>query len=297
MVRAMSYPQNQGLYDSRNEHDACGVGFIANIKGHKSHQTVTRGLEILLNLDHRGAVGADPLVGDGAGILIQLPDALLRDWASAEGVSLPSSGDYAVAMCFLPRHEAARDFAVERLERLVANEGQILLGWRDVPIDTNRLGRTVLEEMPVIRQAIIARGKDTEGQDAFERKLLVIRKQAQNPLDLMAAKRDMPGLREFYMPSFSSRTIVYKGLLLAGQVGRFYEDLCNPLTQSAIALVHQRFSTNTFPSWKLAHPYRLIAHNGEINTVRGNVNWMNARRRTMESELIGADLDQSLIHS
>ena len=291
-MRGMTYPQNQGLYDSRNEHDACGVGFIANIRGEKSNSVVQRGLQILLNLDHRGAVGADPLVGDGAGILIQIPDALLRDWAANSGVTLPQPGDYGVAMCFLPRDPAARDFGVAHFEKLIAKEGQKLLGWRDVPINTNGLGKTVLEEMPVIRQAIVGRGESVADQDAFERKMLAIRKQTLNPLAEMAEKEGLPGLSELYMPSFSTRTIVYKGLLLAGQVGNFYEDLRNPLTTSAIALVHQRFSTNTFPSWKLAHPYRLIAHNGEINTVRGNVNWMNARRRTMESDLLGADLDK-----
>jgi len=291
-MRGMTYPQNQGLYDSRNEHDACGVGFIANIRGEKSNSVVQRGLQILLNLDHRGAVGADPLVGDGAGILIQIPDALLRDWAANSGVTLPQPGDYGVAMCFLPRDPAARDFGVAHFEKLIAKEGQKLLGWRDVPINTNGLGKTVLEEMPVIRQAIVGRGESVADQDAFERKMLAIRKQTLNPLAEMAEKEGLPGLSELYMPSFSTRTIVYKGLLLAGQVGSFYEDLRNPLTTSAIALVHQRFSTNTFPSWKLAHPYRLIAHNGEINTVRGNVNWMNARRRTMESDLLGADLDK-----
>ncbi len=288
----MSYPQVQGLYDPRNEHDACGVGFVVNIKGVKSHSIIGRGLEILLNIDHRGAVGADPLVGDGAGILIQIPDALLRDWATSQGIALPQPGDYGVAMCFLPRDEAARSFAVEKFEKFIAKEGQHLLGWRDVPVDTTGMGKTVLEEMPVIRQAIIARGDNVADQDAFERKLLSIRKQTQNPLEELAIRKGLPGLNDFYMPSFSTRTVVYKGLLLAGQVGSFYDDLRNPLATSALALVHQRFSTNTFPSWKLAHPYRYIAHNGEINTVRGNVNWMNARRRTMESELLGSDLDK-----
>jgi glutamate synthase (NADPH) large chain len=288
----MNYPRQQGLYDPRNEHDACGVGFIANIKGRKSHETITRGLEILLNIDHRGAVGADPMMGDGAGILIQIPDDLLRAWAADKGVELPQPGDYAVAMCFLPSDEEARDFAVGRFERLLTKEGQHLIGWRDVPIDRGVLGAAVLAELPMIRQAVIGRGASTPDQDAFERKLLAIRKQTQNPLDSMADKHALPGLSDFYIPSFSSRTVVYKGLLLAGQVGSFYKDLQNPLTQSAIALVHQRFSTNTFPSWKLAHPYRLIAHNGEINTVRGNVNWMNARRRTLESDLLGPDLDK-----
>jgi glutamate synthase (NADPH) large chain len=288
----MGFPLKQGLYDPRNEHDACGVGFIANIKGEKTHATIERGLEILLNLDHRGAVGADPLLGDGAGILIQIPDILLRDWAAAAGHILPAPGAYAVAMCFLPRDDAARTFATEHFERFIAKEGQVLIGWRDVPVDTDGLGQAVRDQMPVIRQAVIGKGDSAQDQDAFERKLLVLRKQTQNPLAALAEKHGLPGLAEFYMPSFSSRTIVYKGLLLARQVGSFYADLRNPLATSALALVHQRFSTNTFPSWKLAHPYRFIAHNGEINTVRGNVNWMNARRRTMESELLGADLDK-----
>jgi glutamate synthase (NADPH/NADH) large chain len=288
----MGYPSTQGLYDARNEHDACGVGFVANIKGRKSHEIIERGLQLLINLDHRGAVGADPLVGDGAGCLIQIPDALLRNWAETAGVELPPPGQYAVAMCFLPQDGAARDLMVERFEHFIRVEGQALLGWRDVPVSTQGLGKTVLAQMPIIRQAILASGPQVKDQDAFERKLLAIRKQTQNPLGELAAKHELPGISDFYMPSFSTRTLVYKGLLLAPDVGRFYDDLRNPLTQSALALVHQRFSTNTFPSWKLAHPYRFIAHNGEINTVRGNVNWMNARRRTLESELLGPDLDK-----
>ncbi|NQV94651.1 MAG: glutamate synthase subunit alpha, partial [Sphingomonadales bacterium] len=288
----MSFPPRQGLYDSNNEHDACGVGFVANIKGKKSHLTVKRGLEILVNIDHRGAVGADPLLGDGAGILLQIPDALLRDWADSEKLILPPVGDYAVAMCFLPSDPAEAEYAKAHFERFIAKEGQVLVGWRDVPIDITGIGKAVLAQMPLIRQAMIGKGETLADQDAFERKILAIRKQVHNPLDGIAEKNAMPGLTEFYMPSFSTRTIVYKGLLLADQVGSFYKDLNNPLTTSAVAMVHQRFSTNTFPSWKLAHPYRFIAHNGEINTVRGNVNWMNARRRTMESDLLGADLDK-----
>jgi glutamate synthase (NADPH) large chain len=288
----MGAPGRQGLYDPRNEHDACGVGFVANIKGRKSHEVVSSGLEILINIDHRGAVGADPLVGDGAGILIQIPDALLRDWAGKEGVVLPPVGDYAVAMCFMPRDDAARDMAVHQFEHFLNVEGQTFIAWRDVPVNLDGLGAAVKAEMPVIRQAIVGRGPNTKDQDAFERKLLTVRKQLQNPLVELAAKKNLPGLADLYLPSFSSRTVVYKGLLLAGQVGSFYEDLTNPLTESALALVHQRFSTNTFPSWKLAHPYRFIAHNGEINTVRGNVNWMNARRRTLESDLLGPDLNK-----
>ncbi|KAA5610556.1 glutamate synthase large subunit [Rhodovastum atsumiense] len=282
----------QGLYDPRNEHDACGVGFIVNIKGQKSHDTITRGLQILVNLDHRGAVGADPLVGDGAGILVQMPDALLRDWAESQGLTLPVPGRYAVAMCFLPREDQAREFATRLIERYVAAEGQTLLGWRDVPVDTTGLGVRVLDSMPVIRQAIVVRSAGLKTQDAFERKILTIRKQVLNNVRALAEDRKLPGLRDLYIPSFSTRTMVYKGLLLATQVGSFYRDLQNPLTTSALALVHQRFSTNTFPSWRLAHPYRFLAHNGEINTVRGNVNWMYARRQEMASTLIGPDLDK-----
>ena len=288
----MGLPEKQGLYDPRNEHDSCGVGFVADIKGRKSHNIVRQGLQILVNLDHRGAVGADPQMGDGAGCMIQTPDALLRAWARAASVDLPPPGHYAVAMCFLPQDEAARAFAIKRLEHFVKVEGQKLVGWRDVPTDLTGLGKAVIEKMPVIRMAIVGRGPKVPDQDAFERKVLAIRKQTQNPLTDLEKKHKLPGLSQLYMPSFSSRTVVYKGLLLAGLVESFYQDLRDPLTESALCMVHQRFSTNTFPSWKLAHPYRFISHNGEINTVRGNVNWMYARRRTMESDLIGADLDK-----
>jgi len=288
----MALPPQQGLYDPQYEHDACGVGFIANIKGLKSHDIVTRGLEILLNLDHRGAVGADPLVGDGAGIMLQIPDALFRDWAANAGVTLPAVGHYAVAMCFLPRDDEARGIIKGQFETFLQKEGQVLLGWRDVPTDPSMLGATVLESMPMIKQAVIGWGPNIRDEAAFMRKLLAVRKQTQNPLEALAKKHKNPAITHYYMPSLSTRTVVYKGLLLATDVGRFYLDLQNPLTTSALAMMHQRFSTNTFPSWKLAHPFRFIAHNGEINTLRGNVNWMNARRRTMESDLLGADLDK-----
>jgi len=291
-LRSFENGQKIGLYDPRNEHDACGVGLVAHIKGAKSHSIVTQALEILHNLDHRGATGADPLLGDGAGILLQIPDPLIRKWAQSKGHALPAPGDYAVAMCFMPQDEAARDFVTGRLEKFIAKEGQTLIGWRDVPVSLAGLGKTVVESMPVMRQCIVARGDGCADQQAFERKLIVIRKQTLNPLKDLAEKHDLPGLLGMYIPSFSSRTIVYKGLLLATQVGSFYDDLRDPDCVSALGLVHQRFSTNTFPSWRLAHPFRLIAHNGEINTVRGNVNWMNARRRTMESELLGPDLDK-----
>ena len=285
-------PAAQGLYDPSREHDSCGMGFIAHVKGERSHGIITQGLQILANLHHRGGVGADPDMGDGAGCLIQLPDDLLRHWAEGERITLPPAGDYAVAMCFLPVDPPARALAEERLEHYVRLEGQQMLGWRDVPVDAGELAESVLATVPVIRQAIVGRGAGTRDQDAFERKLLTIRKQTQNPLAELARTRNLPELTDFYIASFSTRTLVYKGMLLPHQVGAFYEDLRNPLTRSALAMVHQRFSTNTFPSWRLAHPYRFIAHNGEINTVRGNVNWMNARRRTLESPLLGPDLDK-----
>ncbi len=288
----MGLPEAQGLYDPRNEHDACGVGFVANIKGRKSHDIIRQGLQILVNLDHRGAVGADPLMGDGAGILVQMPDRLLRAWADSQGLALPEPGRYAVAMCFLPQDERSRQFATAYIERYIAREGQTLLGWRDVPVDTTGLGAAVIDSMPVIRQCIVAAAANVADQDAFERKILTIRKQALNKFRVTAEGRGLPGQADLYMPSFSTRTMVYKGLLLAGQVGSFYKDLADPLCESALAMVHQRFSTNTFPSWKLAHPYRFLAHNGEINTVRGNVNWMYARRGAMSSTLLGPDLDK-----
>jgi glutamate synthase (NADPH/NADH) large chain len=268
------------------------MGFVAHVKGARSNAIIAQGLAILTSLDHRGGVGADPNIGDGAGCLIQIPDGLFRAWAGGERLSLPRQGDYAVAMCFLPRDEAAREAAIERFEHYIRIEGQLLVGWREVPIGTEGIAADVLGAMPVLRQAVIARGPNVRDQDAFERKLLAIRKQTQNPLDALARTQALPGLADFYIASLSSRTLVYKGMLLAHQVGTFYRDLADPLTTSALAMVHQRFSTNTFPSWRLAHPYRFVAHNGEINTLRGNVNWMNARRRTLESPLLGADLDK-----
>ena len=288
----MDLPERQGLYDPRNEHDACGVGFVANIKGRKSHEIVRQGLQILVNLDHRGAVGADPQDGDGAGCLIQIPDALLRHWAGENGLTLPPPGRYAVAMCFLPRDDAARKYTMKLIGKVVKAEGQTLLGWRDVPTDLTGLGERVIESMPVMSQAIVVANATLKDQDAFERKILTIRKQTLNNIRALADRSHLPSVGELYMPSFSTRTVVYKGLLLAPQVESFYADLRDPLTESALALVHQRFSTNTFPSWRLAHPYRFLAHNGEINTVRGNVNWMYARRRSMSSDLIGPDLDK-----
>ncbi|MEW8468995.1 MAG: glutamate synthase large subunit [Candidatus Thiodiazotropha sp.] len=278
-------PPKQGLYDPANEHDACGVGFVANIKGVKSHETIRQGLEILDRLTHRGAVGADPKAGDGAGILLQIPDALFRGVADFE---LPPQGDYAIGMVFLPQNEASRAECEETIEALIAGEGQQLIGWRDVPVNNSGLGESVVPTEPVVRQVFVARGVSCNDQDAFERKLFVIRKQIENRI----RQAEMEGGNAFYFTSFSSRTLVYKGMLLANQVGEYFLDLQDDRMQSALALVHQRFSTNTFPTWDLAHPFRMIAHNGEINTLRGNVNWMSARKNSMASEVLGEDLEK-----
>ncbi|OZI77162.1 glutamate synthase-related protein [Bordetella genomosp. 12] len=280
-------PAAQGLYSPLNEHDACGVGFVAHIKGRKSHAIILQGLKILENLDHRGAVGADKLMGDGAGILIQIPDTLYRDEMAQQGVTLPPPGEYGVAMVFLPKETASRLACEQELERSVRAEGQIVLGWRDVPVDRDMpMSPAVRDCEPVIRQLFIGRGADVMVPDALERKLYVIRKTASHAIQNMRLAHG----KEYFVPSASVRTVVYKGLLLADQVGRYYRDLADPRTVSALALVHQRFSTNTFPAWPLAHPYRMIAHNGEINTVKGNFNWLRAREGMMQSAVLGEDL-------
>jgi glutamate synthase (NADPH) large chain len=277
----------QGLYDPSNEHDACGVGFIAHIKGKKSHSVVEQGLLILKNLDHRGAVGADELMGDGAGILIQIPDQYFRDEMAKQGVELPPPGEYGVGMVFLPKEHASRIACEQEIERAVRIEGQEFLGWRDVPLDRDMpMSPTVRAKEPVIRQIFIGRGRDIMVTDALERKLYVIRKSSGHAIQAL----NLLHCKEFFVPSMSARTIVYKGLLLANQVGVYYRDLQDSRCISALALVHQRFSTNTFPEWPLAHPYRLIAHNGEINTVKGNFNWMRAREGIMKSAVLGDDL-------
>ncbi|OYU98370.1 MAG: hypothetical protein CFE45_16755, partial [Burkholderiales bacterium PBB5] len=234
-----------GLYNPASEKDACGVGFVAHIKGQRAHSIVEQGLKILENLDHRGAVGADALMGDGAGILIQLPDELYRAEMAAQGVTLPPPGEYGVGMVFLPKEHASRLACENELSRAVKAEGQVLLGWRDVPVDRDMpMSPAVRKKEPVIRQIFIGRGADV----------------------IVLQKLQLTHSREYYVPSMSCRTIIYKGLLLADQVGTYYKDLQDPRSVSALALVHQRFSTNTFPEWPLAHPYRMVAHNGEINT-------------------------------
>ncbi|WP_425257615.1 glutamate synthase-related protein [Rubrivivax sp. RP6-9] len=283
-IRALG---EQGLYDPKQEHDACGVGFVAHIKGNRAHHIVEQGLKILENLDHRGAVGADKLMGDGAGILIQIPDELYRAEMATRGVDLPPPGEYGVGMIFLPKEHASRLACEQELERAVKAEGQVLIGWRDVPVDAEMpMSPAVRAKEPVIRQIFIGRGQDVIVPDALERKLYVIRKTASAAIQALKLTHS----REYYVPSMSCRTIIYKGLLLANQVGQYFKDLSDPRATSALALVHQRFSTNTFPEWPLAHPYRMVAHNGEINTVKGNFNWMRAREGVMKSPVLGDDL-------
>ena len=281
-------PKAQGLYDPKNEHDSCGIGFIANYKNRKSHEIVRQGIQILVNLDHRGAVGADPLAGDGAGILMQLPDRLFQEEAETAGFKLPEAGDYAVGMVFLPKDESHIQVCADAIEGAVRAEGQQFLGWRDVPVDNSYLGDSVKPIEPVIRQVFIGRGDHCPDTDAFERKLYVIRKQAHH----LVWDADIEDIGHFYITSLSARTIVYKGMMLAPNLDKYYLDLNDDRVESALALVHQRFSTNTFPSWPLAQPFRYLCHNGEINTVRGNINWMLARRHSMKSALLGDDLDK-----
>jgi glutamate synthase (NADPH/NADH) large chain/glutamate synthase (ferredoxin) len=276
MTRITQQPA-AGLYDARYEHDACGVALVARLDNQATHEVVQRAVMALENLEHRGAAGADPKTGDGAGMLLQMPDELLR---AAVDFELPERGRYGDAVCVLPPADAQREKLEQLLELNVRNEGQRVLGWRDVPIDEAHVGSTANASRPVMRQLFVAAGPAHEDdQDAFERKLYVIRRMTE-----IAAGPTL------YVASFSSRTIVYKGMLISHQLSGFYPDLADERAKSAMALVHSRFSTNTFPSWELAHPYRMIAHNGEINTLMGNVNWMRARESTLASELFGEDL-------
>ena len=284
----MTRPERQGLYDPQNEHDACGVGFVCHIRGKKSHEIVDQGLLILKNLNHRGAVGADPKASDGAGILVQIPDKFFREELARQGVKLPPLGQYGVGMVFLPREPASRLACEYEIERAIKDEGQTVLGWRDVPVDNSDLGDSVKALEPVIRQVFIRRGSGVTVTDALERKLYIIRKSSGHAIQALNLRYG----KEFYVASMSARTVVYKGMLMAAQVGTYYKDLQDPRFVSALALVHQRFSTNTFPTWDLAHPFRMIAHNGEINTLRGNVNWIRARQGAISSPILGKDLDK-----
>jgi glutamate synthase domain-containing protein 2/glutamate synthase domain-containing protein 1/glutamate synthase domain-containing protein 3 len=290
-------PAATGLYDPRYEHDACGVGFVVDIKGRRSHSVIEKGLQVLINLLHRGACGCEANTGDGAGILIQTPDRFLRKVTAALDIALPPAGQYGAGLVFLPRVAAEREQCRLLIERIVEEEGQRVLGWRLVPTAEAGIGASALATKPVIEQVFIAQGSGLTAQGSgtdevtpFERKLYVIRKRIEHEADGL-------GLNErhaFYFPSLSSRTLIYKGMLIADQIEATFPDLLDPDMESALALVHQRFSTNTFPSWPLAHPYRFIAHNGEINTLRGNINWMRAREGLLRSDVLGDDLKKIL---
>src|SRR5262245_39873878 len=278
-------PPAQGLYNPANERDACGIGFVVNISGQKSHDIVSKGIQVLINLTHRGACGCDPETGDGAGVTIQIPHKFFERECARLGFTLPPAGVYGIGMTFLPVEKRQRLLCEGILERISREEGLSVLGWRDTPIDGSAIGRVARGSQPYIEQFFV-RTASGMSEDALERKLYVIRKRAEREV----AASDMPDKGDFYMPSFSARTIVYKGLLLAPQIAHFYGELSDPDVVSALCLVHQRFSTNTFPTWQLAHPYRYIAHNGEINTLKGNVNWMHARESILASPLFGADI-------
>ncbi|MGE5411753.1 MAG: glutamate synthase large subunit [Clostridiales bacterium] len=282
-------PKPQGLYDPGFEHDSCGVGFIANIKGKKSHEIIRNGVQILENLSHRGACGCDPLTGDGAGIMIQIPDGFFRKNSVKLNIDLPMEGYYGVGFIFLPQILEERSKIELWFERIIREEGQKFLGWREVPHDSSQIGTVARSVEPVLRQIFIGLGSSTKPED-FERKLYIIRKLIWNKVD----QSDLYQKNFFYIASLSSRTIVYKGQLLARQLDQYYPDLADPEMNSAIAMIHSRYSTNTFPTWALAHPYRMIAHNGEINTLRGNVNWMHAREIQMESDIFKDEIKKIL---
>ena len=284
-------PRPQGLYHPRNEHDACGMGLVASIKGEKSHDIIRKGLEVLINLTHRGAAGCDPETGDGAGILIQIPHTFFARECGELGMQLPEPGAYGVAMCFLPVDKHSRLQCEGVFERIAKEEGLTILGWRDTPVNGNAVGREARNSQPYIEQLFVSRPQASASgemdEESFERLLYRIRRRTENEV----ADSEIEDKETFYVPSFSCRTIIYKGLMLAPQIEKFYFELANPLVTSALCLVHQRFSTNTFPSWKLAHPYRYVAHNGEINTIRGNVSWMNARQSIYRTPLYDGKID------
>ena len=282
---ASGLPPAQGLYDPANEHDACGLGFVASIRGEKSHSIVEKGIEVLTHLEHRGACGCDPETGDGAGVLIQIPHEFFARECATLGMALPEPGGYAVGMVFLPVGKPERLQCEGVVEKIIGEEGFEVMGWRDTPVDGTAIGRVARGSQPYIEQIFLKTLQPLAEAD-FERKLYVLA--AESKMRLRTA--EIEGHSHFYIPSLSCRTIIYKGLLLAPQITKFYPELSDPLVKSALCLVHQRFSTNTFPSWPLSHPYRYVAHNGEINTVKGNVIWMNARQSLLESSLFGDDL-------
>jgi glutamate synthase (ferredoxin) len=295
-ARVPHTPAAAGLYDPRHEHDACGVGFVVDIKGRRSHAVIEKGLQVLINLLHRGACGCEANTGDGAGVLLQTPDRFLRKVTAQLGITLPPAGRYGAGLVFLPREESEREQLRHLIVQIAREEGQDVLGWRLLPTDDRSLGASARSARPIIEQVFIADRSACDGDDdeaartRFERKLYVIRKRVEHAADRLA----LGERHAFYIPSLSSQTLIYKGMLTADQIEATFPDLVDPDVESALALVHQRFSTNTFPSWPLAHPYRYIAHNGEINTLRGNINWMRAREGLLRSDLLGDDLQKIL---
>ncbi|MFH1640490.1 MAG: glutamate synthase central domain-containing protein, partial [Candidatus Omnitrophota bacterium] len=281
-------PKKQGLYDPRFEHDSCGVGFVCDVKGRKSNSIVRQGLEVLTRLSHRGAVGADPKTGDGAGILIQIPHSFFEKECAKNGISLPAPGAYGVGLVFLPVNQREQKFCMHVFQKIVTQERQIFFGWRDVPLNNSIIGKTAQATEPVIRQIFIGRSENIKADLDFERKLYVIRKQIEN----IIRKSEIEQKAFFYITNLSCRTLSYKGLLMPGQLKDYFTDLEDNAIESAICLVHSRYSTNTFPTWDLAQPFRFLAHNGEINTLRGNINWMRARESILESKLFGNDIEK-----
>ena len=283
-----NYPQKQGLYDPQFEHDSCGVGFVCNINGEKSNTIIRQALEVLNRLAHRGAVGADPDTGDGAGLLIQIPHDYFSMVAQDSGVDLPPSGKYGTGLIFLPTDNQERKLCKDTFARIIEQEGQILLGWRTLPVDNSVIGKSARDTKPVIEQVFIGRNKDIQDPLDFERKLYVIRRQIENIVLGLSLRQSS----FFYITNLSSRTFSYKGLLMPHQVEDFFIDLQDERLTSSLALVHSRYSTNTFPTWDLSQPFRFTAHNGEINTLRGNINWMHAREGLLESALLGDDINK-----
>lgn len=289
-MKFKNFPKKQGLYDPALEHDSCGVGFVCDIKGRKSNEIIRQGLEVLRRLSHRGATGADPRTGDGAGILIQIPHRFFTKVCAEIGINLPCAGDYGTGLVFLSPDKKERQYCKKIFAKFIREEDQTLLGWRNVPVDDSDIGKTAQETQPVIEQVFIGKNKKIKDQLEFERKLYVIRKRVENYI----RKSELKQKQSFYITNLSSRTISYKGLLMPQQLDKFFLDLRDETLESALCLVHSRYSTNTFPTWDLSQPFRFLAHNGEINTLRGNINWMRAREGLLRSDLFGKDLKKIL---
>src|SRR3989338_594336 len=281
-------PKKEGLYDPQFEHDSCCVGFVCDIKGRRSHDIIKKGIKVLNRLSHRGAVGADPDTGDEAGILIQIPHKFLLKECTKLNITLPEIGKYGTGFVFFPRDEKKRALSVKIVEDVIKKEKAVILGWREVPLDNSIIGKTAKETEPVIRQIFIGMGSETGNGLDLERRLYVIRREIENEV----RRSNAAGKAFFYITNLSSRTISYKGLLMPHQLDKYFLDLSDPDMESAISLVHSRYSTNTFPTWDLAQPFRFLAHNGEINTLRGNINWMKARERLLASELFKTDIEK-----